>query len=100
APAVLFVATFTVYPLAQMVWMSLNSWSLITPPKFIGLANYERAFHDRQFWVSFGFTLKYTLIITPILIIGGYLLALLTSGNSPLRRLTRTIVFVPVVIGL
>jgi multiple sugar transport system permease protein len=100
APAVLFVATFTIYPLAQMVWMSLNSWSLITPPRFIGFANYERAFSDRQFWVSFGFTLKYTVIITPILIIGGYLLALLTSGNSPLRRLTRTIVFVPVVIGL
>jgi multiple sugar transport system permease protein len=51
-------------------------------------------------WVSFVFTLKYTAIITPILIGGGYLLALLTSRNSPLRRFTRTTVFIPVVIGL
>jgi multiple sugar transport system permease protein len=50
--------------------------------------------------VSFLFTLKYTAIITPILIAGGYLLALLTVERSPLRRLTRTTVFIPVVIGL
>ena len=53
-----------------------------------------------QFWVSLGFTLKYTLLITPILMIGGYAIALLTVKNTPLRRFTRAVVFVPVVIGL
>ncbi len=100
SPALLFVLVFTVYPLAQMVWMSLHSWSLITPPRWVGFENYLRAFRDSQFWVSFLYTLKYTVLITPILMIGGYLLALLTSGNTPVRRLTRTIVFTPVVIGL
>jgi multiple sugar transport system permease protein len=100
APALIFVLVFTVYPLGQMVWMSFHSWSLLTPPEWVGFDNYERAFTDRQFWVSFIFTLKYTLLITPILIIGGYLLALLTSRNSRLRRFTRTTVFIPVVIGL
>ena len=93
-PALLFVLAFTVYPLGQMIWMSLNSWSLITPPKYIGLDNYKQAFDDRQFWVSFLFTLKYTAIITPILIIGGYLLALLTATNTRLRRFTRGAVFI------
>ena len=100
APALLFVLVFTAWPLAQMGWMSLHSWSLLTPPRFIGLANYRRAFADDQFWVSFLFTLKYTVIITPILIVGGYLLALLTTRPSRLRRFTRTTVFLPVVIGL
>jgi multiple sugar transport system permease protein len=100
SPALVFVLIFTVYPVGQMIWMSLHNWSLITPPKWVGSANYLRAFRDSQFWVSFGFTLKYTAIITPILIVGGYLLALLTSGNTPLRRITRTVVFTPVVIGL
>jgi multiple sugar transport system permease protein len=100
APAVLFVLAFTAYPLARMVWMSFHSWSLITPPSWVGAGNYRRAFADDQFWVSFVFTLKYTAIITPILIVGGYLLALLCSSPSPLRRVTRTLVFVPVVIGL
>lgn len=100
APALLFVAAFTAYPFLQMVWVSFNNWSLITPPKFVGLNNFTKAFADRQFWTSLGFTLRYTLLITPILMIGGYLLALLTAGNTPLRRLTRTVIFVPVVIGL
>ena len=100
SPALLFVLAFTVYPLGQMIWMSLHNWSLISPPRWVGFANYLRAFNDSQFWVSFGFTLKYTVIITPILIIGGYLIALLTAGNTGLSRVTRTVVFAPVVIGL
>ena len=100
APARAFVAAFTAWPLGQMLWVSLNSWSLITPPNFIGLNNFTKAFNDRQFWVSLGFTLKYTLLITPILMIGGYAIALLTVKNTPLRRFTRAVVFVPVVIGL
>ena len=100
APALVFVLAFTVYPLGQMIWMSFNSWSLITPPRFLGLANYRRAFSDTQFWVSFVFTLKYTVLLTPVLMIGGYLLALLVAHNSPLRKVTRTLIFVPVVIGL
>jgi multiple sugar transport system permease protein len=100
APALIFVLVFTVFPLGQMVWMSFHNWPLISPPRFVGLANYERAFTDSQFWVSFVFTLKYTAIITPVLIVGGYLLALLTAQNSPVRRFTRTVIFIPVVIGL
>ena len=100
APALVFVVVFTAYPLVQMIWMSFHNWSLITPAKYVGLANYRRAFADDQFWVSFAFTLRYTAIITPVLIVGGYLLALLTSQGSRMRRITRTTVFIPVVIGL
>jgi ABC-type sugar transport system permease subunit len=99
-PALLFVAAFTAWPFLQMLWVSLNNWTLISPPKFVGLSNFTKAFSDRQFWVSLGFTLQYTLYITPILMIGGYLLALLTAENTRLKRLTRTVVFMPVVIGL
>jgi multiple sugar transport system permease protein len=99
-PALLFVAVFTAYPTIQMLWVSLHSWSLLTPPKSIGLDNFVNAFEDRQFWVSLAYTLEYTLIITPVLMIGGYLIALLTARNTLTRRLTRAVVFIPVVIGL
>jgi len=100
APALLFVTVFTAYPFFQMVWVSLNNWSLITPPRFVGLNNFVNAFGDSQFWVSLRFTFKYTLMITPILMIGGYLVALLVSSNNLLNRFTRTVAFIPVVIGL
>ncbi len=99
-PALLFVLAFTLYPFGRMFWISLNDWSLITPPEYVGLDNFSRILDDDQFWTSLRFTLKYTIMITPILMIGGYLVALLTSTNTRLRRVTRTILFVPVVIGL
>ncbi|HEY1294230.1 MAG TPA: sugar ABC transporter permease [Chloroflexota bacterium] len=100
APALAFVCLFTLYPFLQMVWVSFNNWSLIEPPRFIGAENFQRALADRQFWISLGYTLKYTLIITPILMVGGYAVALLTVRNTPLKRLTRAMIFMPVVIGL
>ena len=100
APALGFVLVFTAYPLVQMLWMSFHDWSIIAPKKWVGLANFARAYDDRQFWTSLGFTLRYTLYITPILMIGGFLIALLVVQNTGLRRVTRAVVFVPVVIGL
>jgi multiple sugar transport system permease protein len=99
-PALLFVAVFTFWPLVQMVVVSFHSWSLITPPKFVAVNNFIKAWGDRQFWISLLFTLKYTILITPILMVGGYLIALLVAPNTPLRRFTRAVVFIPVVIGL
>jgi multiple sugar transport system permease protein len=100
APALAFVLAFTVYPLLQLMWMSLHNWSLIAAKKFIGLENFVKAWNDAQFWTSLGFTLKYTLCITPILMILGYLLALLAASEEPLRKFMRGVVFLPVVIGL
>jgi multiple sugar transport system permease protein len=100
APALAFVATFTAFPVLQMLWMSLHNWSLIEPPRWVGFANYVKAYKDSQFWTSLRFTLTYTLYITPILMIGGFLIALLVAQNTNLRRFTRAVVFVPVVIGL
>ena len=99
-PAVAFVLLFTAYPFVQMVAMSFTNWSLITPPKPVGLNNFQAALNDKQFWFSLGYTIRYTIIITPILMVGGYLLALLVAPNSGLRRTTRGIIFIPVVIGL
>ena len=50
APALAFVLAFTAWPFAQMVWMSLNNWSLIAQRKFIGTANFVKAWNDPQFW--------------------------------------------------
>jgi multiple sugar transport system permease protein len=100
APALLFVAAFTLYPLVQLFWMSLHSWSLLGGSRLIGFGNYLRTFNDPIFWSALFFTLRYTLYLTPILMILGYLVALLTAGTTRLVKLTRGIVFIPVVIGL
>lgn len=100
APALLFVSVFVLYPLGHLVYLSMTDESLLGGGQWVGFDNYLEAWNDRSFWTSFWFTVRYTLIITPILLVLGFLLALLVMRNTPLSRLTRGVVFVPVVIGL
>lgn len=99
-PAVTFTVTFFVLPLLITVWMSLHNWPLMGKQTFIGFDNYVRLTTDQQFWTSLGFTTKYTLLITPVIFILAFILAMLV--NLPLRGvgLFRTAYFIPVVIGL
>lgn len=100
APALLFVALFVLIPFGQLAAMSMTDRSLLGGSRFIGLGNYIRIWNDAGFWRALLFTAKYTVVLTPILMVLGFALALLTADNTLLKRLTRTIVFLPVVIGL
>lgn len=100
APALLFVAVFVLYPLVQLFLTSLTNASLLGGSEFIGWRNYLRAWRDATFWRALLFTFKYTLLITPILMILGYAFALLTLAAKRIGKVTRAIVFLPVVIGL
>jgi multiple sugar transport system permease protein len=100
APALLFVAVFVVIPFGQLIVMSMTDRSLLGGGKFVGFMNYVRIWNDSGFWRALLFTVKYMIVLTPILMILGFALALLTADNTRLKRLTRTIIFLPVVIGL
>lgn len=99
-PALAFVAVFVLYPVAQLFLLSLTNESLLGGGRFVGLENYRRAVTDPIFRQSLWFTIRYTAIITPILVVVGFALALLVSTNTPLLRFARTVLFLPVVIGL
>ncbi|WP_421761986.1 carbohydrate ABC transporter permease [Devosia sp.] len=99
-PALAFVGLFVFWPLGQLVYLSLTDASLLGGGKFIGFANYIKAFSDAAFWRALWFTVKYTVFITPFLMGLGFALALLTAPNRPLQQFARATVFLPVVIGL
>lgn len=100
APALLFVAVFVMWPLAHLLWLSMTSVSLLGGGEYVGLENYTKAITDKNFWRAFLFTLSYTAYLTPVLLILNLALALLVTRNTPLRKFTRTVIFLPVVIGL
>ena len=100
SPALAFVGLFVLWPMVHLVWLSFTSASLLGGGEWIGLENYTTALSDPKFWTAFKFTLTYTAIITPILMGLGFALALLVAPNTPLRRVVRTVTFLPVVIGL
>ena len=95
APWLIGFLVFTAFPLLFSIYISLNDYSLLTPPQFTGLKNYQMLFTDPLFAQSLQNTLVYaaaTLVLGTIL---SFLLALLL--NQPLRAipLFRTIFYLP-----
>lgn len=99
-PALVFVLVFVVYPLGDLAYTSMTNASLLGGSEFVGFDNYQNAFNDQAFWRATWFTVQYTLYLTPVLMILGFLLALLALDPGRLRQFTRAVVFLPVVIGL
>ncbi len=99
-PSVAFVGLFFIVPLLITVFMSLHNWPLLGDRHFIGLGNYRTLISDTMFWNSLIFTIKYTVIITPIIVVVAFGLALLVRQHIPGVAIFRTAYFLPVVIGL
>jgi len=99
-PSVAFVGLFFIVPLLITAFMSLHNWPLLGDRHFIGLGNYHALISDTMFWNSLIFTVKYTVVITPIIVVVAFGLALLVRQHIPGVALFRTAYFLPVVIGL
>lgn len=102
APAVVVLLLFFAIPLGLTAWMSASDWQLLSGYRGINIpANYTRIATDQLFLSSVVFTLKYTAIITVVLI--SLSLGLALSVQKSKRRFTsilRTAYFLPTVTGL
>ncbi|MEV6171658.1 sugar ABC transporter permease [Streptomyces sp. NPDC051954] len=99
-PALAMITLFFFVPLVMMLWMSLHDWPLLGEHRFIGLENYRDALHDSEFRTAVIFTVKYTLITTPVLFVLGFGLALLVRQRHRGARFFQALYFLPVVVGL
>ena len=97
-PAVAFFALFNFYAMGYALYLSFTSWDLLTPPKWVGLANYTGLVSDQNFLSSLGITLRYTAESAIPLILLSLGLALLLNQRLRLSGLFQVIYFVPVVI--
>ena len=69
APFLVFFIAFEVYPIFQGLWVSLNAWDLLTPPRFVGLANYTALVNDGLFLTSLRNTFLFVLLDAPLAIV-------------------------------
>ena len=96
-PAALLIVTFGIVPIAWSAIMSFQANDLISPPSWVGLANYQALLHDPAFVASVRHTLVYTVLFVPLSVAGALLVA--WALNRKLRgvRFYRLAIFVPVV---
>jgi multiple sugar transport system permease protein len=99
-PALVLVIGVVIVPICFALWISLNNWPLFGDISFTGLTNYIHIITDAVFLQTVGFTLLYTVVVTPPILVFGYLMAAFVRGNRPGTRIFRTLFFLPTVVGL
>ena len=100
APAMGLVIVFFVMPVLFTVWMSLHNWPLMGASRWIGLGNYIRMFNDARFLSALNFTAYYTVIVTIAIFAVAFPLAIFVEKERRFVSTYRTIIFLPVVVGL
>lgn len=99
-PALLFFAVFIIYPVLNAFYVSFTSWDLVSPPRFVGLKNYQRLLVDRNFlnasWVSLYYSFALLILELP-LALG---LALLLDRKLKGRGFYQAVIFAPAVLTM
>ncbi|MDZ5078653.1 sugar ABC transporter permease [Nesterenkonia sp. HG001] len=84
-PAAIGLVVFYFWPLVRGIWLSFTSWDILTPARFVGLANYQEMIGDPVFWNAVRVTLIYVVINIGVQTVVALLLAVL------MQRLSRSI---------
>jgi ABC-type sugar transport system permease subunit len=50
SPALAMILLTAIVPLAVAFALSFTSYNMFTPPRFVGLTNYQQLFADPVFW--------------------------------------------------
>ena len=97
-PALLVILVFVVYPMVAVIFYSFTSYDIITPPKWIGLKNFQDLIVDSTFWLALRNSLVY-LIVTPVLIVLSIILAIIVNRKLPGINLFRGLYYIPAISG-
>ncbi|MDB5849397.1 MAG: chiF [Rhodoferax sp.] len=95
-PALLLLAAFTFWPVLWGSYLAFTEYKVITPPRWVGLKNFEVLFDDPVFWSSLRNSALYLLIV-PVIQLGAMLLAVLVNNSLPGIKLFRAAFYMPVV---
>lgn len=99
-PLLMINIAFFFIPFVKSIYMSLFDWKLLGDKTFVGLTNYVQALHNPKFISSLVFTGKYALLVTPMLFIVAFVMALLVNHSFRGVSVFRAIYFLPVVISM
>jgi multiple sugar transport system permease protein len=97
-PALLLIGVFVLYPLLQLLWVSLNDWNILKDQMtFVGLENYRAILKEDGFRQAFWNTLLYVAVTVPLGMAISLGLALLLDETVKGVGFFRTAVFTPFV---
>jgi multiple sugar transport system permease protein len=98
APMFLLLVVFKFIPMVQACYLSLTSYDLLSPPRFVGLRNYVSLLEDPLFHQSVSVTAYYvfgTCVLIWFLSLG---MALVFNAPLPAKNVLRTMYFIPAIV--
>ena len=99
-PFFILFTLFTVYPIIQGVWVSLNKWSMMGRQSYIGLENFEKLFSDSKFWDSLKHTCFFVVICAPLIVVASLALAIMANRPVKYRKFLRISYYMPGVLSV
>lgn len=95
-PWIIGLIVFWLGPIFASLYFSFTEYDIISDPKWVGTANYVKAFTtDSQFWPSLGKTFYFTALFVPTTIVGSLMLAMLLNQKLRGTNIFRTLFFIP-----
>jgi multiple sugar transport system permease protein len=88
-------SVFLAYPLLASIYFSFCDYSVLKPPVWIGLDNYNELFKDELFWTALKNTLLYAVIALPAGMATALILAMLLNAKVKGMTVYRTVFFIP-----
>jgi multiple sugar transport system permease protein len=96
SPWIVGFTVFLLYPLGMNVYLSLNHYDLLNPPRWIGLANYRYAFtEDPNLWPAIKNTLWIIVVGVPLQMLFAFGLATMLTRARTGAGLFRTVFYLP-----
>lgn len=101
APALILFLTFNIWPIFRGLLMAFTDYRFVYPDtrwSFNGLDNFVRMTHDRRVLASLGISIKYTLIVLPLVLIVSLMVAVLISRVRRGAAFYRWVVYLPAIL--
>ena len=90
---------FFIYPLGYAVYISFFQWGILGKVHGVGLDNYRTLYHDPIFHRAIKNTVEYTLVVVPLEMALGLLMALVINGAIRGRAFFRAGFYFPALVS-
>ena len=99
SPAILGLLLFVVYPIGASIYYSFTSYSVLQPPRWVGLENYRTLLTDDPvFYTTMWNTLVMAIFTIPLSVVVAMGLAMLLNLNVRGQSFYRTIFYLPTIV--
>ena len=95
-PALALFLAFAVYPMLRVFYLSLFDYNLTSPPKYVGLGNFDFLLHDARFHKSFGASIFFLFAAYVPAVLLALLIALGLNTRMRGSGFVRLLYFAPV----